>query len=271
MGDIGGPYKGFRESMATLVNFNNHHKILLTKKEDLFLDLACKDWIASANKAIKSQGAFYVALSGGKTPLTIYKEIVKNKEDLLDPNKIFLFWGDERDEPVTSSESNYGQAMSVLQDLRIPEEHIFRMEVENPEGAKIYQSSIESIVPECSFDMVMLGVGQDGHTLSLFPNTEALKEQERFVVFNTIPQLDSKRMTLTFPCVRKSKHSVVYVSGENKKEIIRRILFPENRTELFPIESIGTEKAPLFWILSPDAFDMRDFESIPSMHKLDIL
>lgn len=56
-----------------------------------------------------------------------------------------------------------------------------------------------------------------------------------------------------------------------KKEIIRRILFPENRTELFPIESIGTEKAPLFWILSPDAFDMRDFESIPSMHKLDIL
>lgn len=173
--------------------------------------------------------------------------------------------------PVTSSESNYGQAMSVLQDLRIPEEHIFRMEVENPEGAKIYQSSIESIVPECSFDMVMLGVGQDGHTLSLFPNTEALKEQERFVVFNYIPQLDSKRITLTFPCVRKSKHSVVYVSGENKKEIIRRILFPENRTELFPIESIGTEKAPLFWILSPDAFDMRDFESIPSMHKLDIL
>ncbi|ADZ18237.1 MULTISPECIES: 6-phosphogluconolactonase [Chlamydia] len=258
--------------MATLVNFNDTNKLLLTKKTELFIDLASKDWIASANKSIKQRGAFYVALSGGRTPLEIFKSIVINKEKLSDPTKIFLFWGDERNVPYTSSESNYGQAMSILQDLRIPEEQIFRMEIENPEGAEKYQDIIERTVPDTSFDMIMLGIGQDGHTLSLFPNTEALKEKERLVVFQRVPQLDTERMTFTLPLAYRAKHIVVYVQGENKKDIVRSIFFPSDKQrEAYPIELIGQEKTPLFWILAPDTYDSKDFDSISSFHKLDIL
>ncbi|SYX09021.1 6-phosphogluconolactonase,glucosamine-6-phosphatedeaminase,6-phosphogluconolactonase,Glucosamine-6-phosphateisomerases/6-phosphogluconolactonase [Chlamydia poikilotherma] len=258
--------------MATLVNFNDTNKLLLIKKPELFIDLASKDWIASANKSIKQRGAFYVALSGGRTPLEIFKEIVKNKEKISDPTKIFLFWGDERSVPHTSYESNYGEAMSILRDLYIPEEQIFRMETEDPDGARKYQDLIESIIPEASFDMIMLGLGEDGHTLSLFPNTQALKEHERLVVFNKVPQLETERMTLTLPVVDKAKHIVVYVQGENKKTIVSSIFFPKDKqSQPYPIELIGQAKTPLFWILSVDAYDSKDFDSISSLYKLDVI
>ncbi|WP_201456939.1 6-phosphogluconolactonase [Chlamydia sp. 17-3921] len=258
--------------MATLVNLNENYKILLAKKEALFVDLACKDWIASANKSIKSRGAFYVALSGGSTPQAIYREIVQNKKKLLDTRKIFLFWGDERNVSTISAESNYGQAMSILRELNIPEEQIFRMKVESPDGARQYQSTIESVVPECRFDMIMFGIGEDGHTLSLFPNTSALEEKKRLVVFNEVHQLETTRMTLTFPCVQQGRHLVVYVSGANKKDIVKTLLFSKDKeSENFPIERIGTPRTPLFWILSPDTFDLHDFDSIPSIYKLDVL
>lgn len=162
--------------------------------------------------------------------------------------------------------------MSILQDLRIPEEQIFRMEIENPEGAEKYQDIIERTVPDTSFDMIMLGIGQDGHTLSLFPNTEALKEKERLIVFQRVPQLDTERMTFTLPLAYRAKHIVVYVQGENKKDIVRSIFFPSDKQrEAYPIELIGQEKTPLFWILAPDTYDSKDFDSISSFHKLDIL
>ncbi|WP_348664088.1 6-phosphogluconolactonase [Chlamydia vaughanii] len=258
--------------MATLVNFNETNKLLLIKKTELFIDLASKDWIATANKSIKQSGAFYIALSGGRTPLAIFQEVVKNKEKLSDPSKIFLFWGDERKVPHTSAESNYGQAMSILRDLSIPEEQIFRMEVENPEGASKYQEIIESIVPNSSFDMIMLGLGEDGHTLSLFPNTQALQEKERLVVFNEVPQLATERMTLTIPAVDKAKHVVVYVQGEKKKDIVKKLFFPKERVASpYPIELLGRSHTPLFWILASDAYDLNDFDTISSLYKLDII
>lgn len=260
------------ETMATLINFNDTNKLLLTKQPSLFIDLASKDWIASANQAIKQRGAFYVALSGGKTPLEIYKDIVINKDKLIDPSKIFLFWGDERLAPITSSESNYGQAMSILRDLNIPDEQIFRMETENPDGAKKYQELIENKIPDASFDMIMLGLGEDGHTLSLFSNTSALEEENDLVVFNSVPHLETERMTLTFPCVRKGKHVVVYVQGENKKPILKSVFFSEGREEkLYPIERVGRDRSPLFWIISPESYDIADFDNISSIYKMDIL
>ncbi|SPN73388.1 6-phosphogluconolactonase,glucosamine-6-phosphatedeaminase,6-phosphogluconolactonase,Glucosamine-6-phosphateisomerases/6-phosphogluconolactonase [Chlamydia serpentis] len=259
--------------MATLINFNDTNKLLLTKQPALFIELASKDWIASANRAIKQRGAFYVALSGGNTPLNIYKDIVINKDKLTDTNKIFLFWGDERSVPTTSFESNYGQAMSILYDLNIPDEQIFRMETETSEGAKKYEELIKNKVPESSFDMIMLGLGEDGHTLSLFPDTQALENEDDLVVFNDVPQLEATiRMTLTLPCVHKSKHVVVYVQGENKKPIVKNILFSQERKgKPYPIERIGRNRSPLFWILSPECYDTTDFDTISSVYKMDIL
>lgn len=258
--------------MATLINFNNVHKLLLTKKRELFIDLASQDWIATANKAIQNQGAFFVALSGGSTPLAIFKSLVENKSKILDSSKIFLFWGDERSVPPTSIDSNYGRAMSLLKELNIPEEQVFRMPIEDPQGAEKYQEIIEKFVPQSSFDMIMLGIGEDGHTLSLFPNTQAIQETTRLVVFNDVPQLHTRRMTLTFRVVHKAKHVVVYVQGENKKKIIKNLFsLPRSAYSPYPIEMIGEGQTPLFWILSPDAYEANDFNAISSAYKLDIL
>lgn len=256
--------------MATLVNFNKKNKLLLIKQAELFIDLASKDWIATANKSIQQRGAFFVALSGGNTPLAIFREIVKNKDKLLDLSKIFLFWGDERTVPITSSESNYGQAMSILAELHLPEEHIFRMQVEEAHGDEMYQQTIETVVPDASFDMVMLGMGEDGHTLSLFPDTEGIHEQERLVMFNDVPQLQARRMTITLPLVHRAKHVVAYVQGENKREVIKN-LFSNVQSPSYPIASVGTAHAPLFWILAPDAYRQEDFSAVPSLQKLEII
>ena len=258
--------------MATLINFNNEHKLLLTKKRELFIDLASRDWIATANKAIQNNNAFFVALSGGSTPLAIFKSLVENKSKILDSSKIFLFWGDERNVPPTSVDSNYGQAMSLLKELNIPEEQVFRMPIEDPQGAEKYQEIIEKLVPQSSFDMIMLGIGEDGHTLSLFPNTQAIQETTRLVVFNDVPQLHTRRMTLTFRAVHKAKHVVVYVQGESKKKIIKNLFsLPRSVSSPYPIEMIGKEQTSLFWILSPDAYEASDFNAISSIYKLDIL
>ncbi|ANH78992.1 6-phosphogluconolactonase [Candidatus Chlamydia sanziniae] len=258
--------------MATLVNFNDNNKLLLIKQSDFFVDLASKDWIATANRAVKERGAFYVALSGGNTPLQIYRNIVENKDKLIDPSKFFLFWGDERQAPVTSAANNYSQAMSILYELAVPSTQVFRMDTQDPNGAEEYQKLIESVVPESSFDMIMLGLGEDGHTLSLFPYTAALEEENRLVVFNDVPQLATNRMTLTLPCVHRSRHIVVYVQGVNKKQIVKAIFFSEGREEkIYPIERIGGTKTPLFWILSPDTYDLKDFDSISSIYKMEVL
>ncbi|EPP35295.1 6-phosphogluconolactonase [Chlamydia ibidis] len=258
--------------MATLINFNSSNKLLLTKSSDLFFDVAVKDWIATANKAIRDHDGFYVALSGGSTPLEIFRRIVARQDTIIDAKKIFLFWGDERSVPVTSTDSNYGLAMAILKDLQIPEENIFRMKTEIPFGATDYQDTIKNVVPDASFDMIMLGVGEDGHTLSLFPNTPALKEEISWVVMNPVLQLGVERMTLTLPIVARSKHRVVYLKGENKREIVKALFLALDKTrELYPIELLGTQASPLFWILAPDTYNSEDFDKIPSIHKLDVI
>ncbi len=199
--------------MATLISLNDANRMLIAESQEDFLQIACYDWISTANKAIQKRGAFYVALSGGKTPLQIFQEIVKKRAAISDCSKIFVFWGDERASEDTEAGSNYLKAMDILKWLRIPDTQIFRMDTANPKGDEIYENLIREHLPDTIFDMVMLGVGEDGHTLSLFPGTAALEEKDRLVVFNEVPQLQTRRMTLTFPIVRQARHLVAYIQG----------------------------------------------------------
>ncbi|WP_083588470.1 6-phosphogluconolactonase [Chlamydia trachomatis] len=255
--------------MATLISLNDANRMLIADSQEEFLQIACYDWISTANKAIHKRGAFYVALSGGKTPLQIFQEIVKKRAAISDCSKIVVFWGDERANEDVEAGSNYLKAMDILKGLCIPEDQIFRMDTADPKGDEAYEALIQKYVPDAIFDMVMLGVGEDGHTLSLFPETHALEEKERFVVFNEVPQLHTRRMTLTFPIVRQARHLVAYVQGENKQDLFHKLVHPLGR-DTFPIERVGTPLNPVQWVLSSDSCRKTDLADIPADCKLEM-
>lgn len=246
--------------MPSFIDFNTRNKIFLAKTPEEFINFSYKDWIQAANTCIQKKGSFYVALSGGNTPLKIFEQLVKHQSELIDQSKIFLFWGDERCVLPTDRDSNYGQAMQILNQLNVPKQHLFRIEAEDANCAEKYQQQILSTVPNLTFDMIMLGMGNDGHTLSLFPDTPALLENKQLVVLNPVPQLNTKRITLTSLVVNKANRLVVYIQGEHKKKILHEILFENNRSIRYPIEQVTDKSNQIFWILSPETFTLSDFD-----------
>jgi len=216
------------------------------------IDFAVEHWIHCAERAIQQRGRFAVALSGGSTPKAIYERLGKEK---LDGAKIWLFWSDERAVAPDHPDSNYRMAMeSGLRQLNIPQSQIFRMvaEKEIEKNASDYEEKIRHYLGKHLFDLVMLGVGEDGHTASLFPHSPALEETERLVVANPISEKKSWRMTLTFTCIHQSFHSVVYAIGSSKSMIVPKILDAAILSQ-FPASRIGTPKQKALWILDEDA------------------
>jgi len=216
------------------------------------IDFAVEHWIHSAERAIQQRGRFAVALSGGSTPKAIYERLGKEK---LDGSKIWLFWSDERAVPPDHPDSNYRMAMeSGLGKLGIPPSQIFRMiaEKESEKNALDYEEKIQRHLGKHLFDLVMLGVGDDGHTASLFPNTAALEIENHLVAANYIPDKKSMRMTLTFPCINQSYHSAIYAIGASKHIIVPKVL-EAAIVSPFPASRIGTPEHKALWILDRDA------------------
>lgn len=211
----------------------------------------CVDhWLKTAKTAIQKHGHFAVALSGGTTPHAIYRALAERKRE-LDWNKVFLFWSDERAVPPDHPESNYQMAMQAgLNGLGIPTTQIFRM---NAEGeAEEYEKTIKTLLKDRPFDLVMLGMGEDGHTASLFPGTAALTIQDRLVARNYVPQKKSWRMTLTFPCINSAKNITIYVLGKNKQEMLFKV-FRDEKSKDLPVQKVGTVEHPALWIADQDA------------------
>lgn len=220
---------------------------------NLFIKHSSHEWIKLCNNCIQKKGLFCVALSGGFTPQTIYKELVKQKHLILDTSKIFLFWSDERCVALTDPQSNYYNAISVLSELNIPKQNIFYMSAEHASEfeAKNYEDTIKSIVSDSSFDLIMLGIGEDGHAASLFPNTQALEEEEKLVVINDVPQKNTCRMTLTYPCLKKAHNIYIYVAGLAKASIIKEIFI--NKKTNYPISFVFSHFNKNSWFIDNEA------------------
>ena len=219
--------------------------------ENETLDYAAAHFVNACKEAIEKRGAAFVALSGGSTPKAIFQRM--NTQG-VDGKKVFLFWSDERTVPPTSPDSNYKMAIdSGPFQSWIPEDQIFRMEGEKePKEAAIhYEKIIRTIVPEAILDLVTLGMGDDGHTASLFPNTVALNETFRLVTENFVPKLHTNRITFTFPLIQRARETVVYLIGRKKAEMAKTVLI--DRPGLYPAERIGTMDHPAKWILDNDA------------------
>lgn len=190
------------------------------------------EWIASRIVAKQADGfsAFRLSLCGGSTPKPIYAALAAR--DDIDWERVLLTFGDERCVPKDHADSNYRMVKeSLLDPAGVPPGSVMRMtgEMEPAEAAERYDGQLHKLAqlagePVFAHDLVLLGMGDDGHTASLFPETEALTETERWAVATYVPKLDSWRLTLTYPVINAARAVAFLVSGEKKRPVIDEVL-----------------------------------------------
>ncbi len=221
---------------------------------------AAEEFVRAARTAIGAQGRFTVALSGGSTPKALYSLLASNYADFV-WNRVFLFFGDERHVPPTDPESNYRMVEeSLLAKIAIPAENVFRVPAENPDAsaaAADYEAQLRKFFQVNSgefprFDLILLGMGPDGHTASLFPNSQALDEQSRLVVANWVAKFNTHRITLTFPVLNRAAEVMFLASGADKAEMLHQVL-EEKNTPPLPSQRVQPSDGKLLWILDEAA------------------
>lgn len=201
------------------------------------------------------QKAFAIALSGGSTPKNVYKELCSSPLAKEMPwKKTYLFWSDERAVTPTDSESNYRMAMEAgFNQVSIPPHQVFRMQAEEieelNEKAALYEKQITEVTHDQGFNFMLLGMGEDGHTASLFPGSRGVKLYDKNVIANYIPQKKCWRMTLTVPCINHSQNIFILAFGETKAQMVQNILKPDGIQKRYPAGLIGTTKQKSLWIL----------------------
>lgn len=238
--------------MDTYQTLDEKRKLALPGDAEVTVAFAADLWIEIAQQSIDDHGFFAVALSGGSTPKKIFQRLC-SLENTLDWSKVFLFWSDERSVPKSDPDSNFHMAMEEggLSKLPILKEHIFRMvaETDIETNAKAYEDILLDKLGARPLDLVMLGMGDDGHTASLFPYTEALNVKGRLVVPNFVGKKNTWRMTFTYECINRSRHICLYILGENKADILEQVLKGPFKPQEYPSQLIGTSANPALWIV----------------------
>ena len=219
-----------------------------------FVEDAAEVILDEADQAIKKRGCFRLALSGGNTPRPIYKSFAEEAAELA-WEKVFITFGDERCVGPEDPMSNYRTAKESLFDhVAIPAENILRMrgEIDPAEAAEEYETKLAEWAardeePRYVHDLILLGMGDDGHTASLFPETDGLNESERNVIANYVPKFSSYRITFTFPLINAARHVCFLVGGGGaKEELVSRILKGDGN---YPSGRVKPEHGELTWLL----------------------
>lgn len=221
---------------------------------------AARVFAERAREAISARGAFRVALSGGTTPEKLYRILAAEPfAGGIDWKHVRLYWGDERCVPPDHPDSNYGAAhRGLISKVPLPAENIFRMrgETDPPAAAMEYAEALRRSFPPAGdwprFDLILLGVGADGHIASLFPQTEALKERDKWVAAIHVPKLDAWRITLTLPVLNAAAEVLFLAVGEGKREIVREILEGERR-DAYPAQRVRPVAGRTIWLLDHQA------------------
>jgi len=219
---------------------------------------AADELIGCGRKSIADHGRFCVALSGGSTPRGVYS-LLAERPDNLPWNKMFLFFGDERHVPPDHPDSNYRMAQeALLSKVPVPATNVFRIrtELDANQAAQEYEDQLRSFFalkpgefPR--FDLIMLGLGDDGHTASLFPGSAALNETSRLVVANWVEKFQQYRITLTYPVLNHAAEVMFLVSGAGKAQILKDVLSGEG--ERYPAQRVRSENGVLLWLVDQDA------------------
>jgi 6-phosphogluconolactonase len=231
---------------------------------DELSNAAASELIRQGRRAVQEKGQFSVVLSGGSTPKVLYSLLVNDsslrKEVPWD--QTHFFWGDERHVPPDHPESNYRMTKeAMLSKIVIPWENVHRIRAENPNARQVAEEYEETVrtffrlktgeLPR--FDLVLLGMGLDGHTASLFSGTEALREQRRLVVASWVEKIHTHRITMTLPALNQAAFILFLVSGGEKAEILRRVLEESGQTPPFPSQLVRPMQGRLLWLVDREA------------------
>jgi 6-phosphogluconolactonase len=222
---------------------------------------------AAAAVSIGRRGFFRVAMSGGTTPGPVYEALAQGEN--LNWERWQIFWSDERCVPPTSPESNYRLLKHTLLDPLARRNWSPRMVVRmagegDPEAAAAaYERAVRESVPSNPrsgagdlprFDFLLLGIGADGHTASLFPHTPAVNERERLVVANPVPKLGATRLTFTFPLINAARRILMLVNGAAKATALREILQGPPDPQRLPSQLIHPSDGTVTWLVDEAAY-----------------
>jgi len=219
---------------------------------------AADEVLQAAKNAVAVRGRFTIALSGGSTPKSLYNLLATNAKNTLSWDRAFFFWGDERHVPPTDPESNFRMAdEAMLSKIPVAAANIFRVHAENSDAdaaAADYDQTLRKFfelasgqVP--SFDLILLGMGPDGHTASLFPGTAALQEKSKLVVANWVEKFKTHRITFTLPVLNTARSVVFLVSGTDKADALKNVLEGEASGEQYPSKLVRPTEGKLIWLI----------------------
>jgi 6-phosphogluconolactonase len=209
--------------------------------------------ITTAAKAIAARGRFTLALSGGQTPEKLYSLLAEPAySKQIQWDKTFIFWGDERCVPLDDERNNAHLAkLLLLNKVNIPSSNIYRIPVNlsPPEAAKNYEKEINNFFDNEAprFDIILLGLGENGHTASLFPHTKVLDEQAEAVRAVYLEEEKMFRVTMIAPMINHAHHILFLVTGENKAEILEKILHTPDHPDNYPAQLIHPVDGKLHW------------------------
>lgn len=234
-----------------MIQIYNNTEEINTVAADLF--------VAAAQRAIVKKDKFTVVLTGGSSPAGIYKLLASDAyKSKIDWSKVFIFWGDERWVPLNNDLSNAKMSYaSLLSHVPIPKANIFEMYADgiSPEDyAVAYEQSIKEVVGnEGKFDLILLGMGDDGHTASLFPGQEVLEEQEKWVDAYYLEPQKMHRITLTAPLINKAEKIVVVAFGEKKAHALKEVTTGIYNPTTYPMQLIKPTAGELLFLVDKAA------------------
>ena len=243
------------------------HGIEVVPDKRALMEAGAATFAAAARTAIAAQGRFVTALSGGSTPRALFELLATERVAAsIDWGGIHVCWGDERAVPPDADASNYRMAREALLDhVPIPASQVHRIRGEDPPmvAAAAYEQTLRTLfatpvgpprpVAGARFDLVLLGMGDNGHTASLFPGLQAVREAERWVVAESVAEVGMWRITLTPVVLNDAAEVLFLVSGGDKASMLHRVLDGPVRPDTYPAQIVAPHHGRLRWLVDADA------------------
>ena len=219
------------------------------------IEAATQQFILSARTAIAKREVFYVALAGGSTPKGLYQKLASSPYlEQIDWARVHLFFGDERCVLPTHDDSNFKMAREAMIDhLPIPQQNVHRMPTEEASAAEVairYEDTMKEVLQDQPFDLVLLGLGPDGHIASLFPDTPALDVTETMATSVYVEKFESWRVTMTYPTINAARQVIVFIAGEAKAAIIKDIT--TDAVQDLPVQRLAPQ-GEYYWFMDKAA------------------